>query len=149
MRVSGGEMVQAPEAGKQVVFTVHFARGFSLPVSKFFRDFLDHFGMQQHHLGANAIMLLSAFVTLCEAYLGVHPTLGLWVWLYHFKSQMIATGRILDGQKGPSTVPEKVMTACSAATIYANFSTCFLSPKPMQSVKKWQKTFFYIRSPDS
>ena len=137
VRVSSGEMVLAPKAGERVVFTSHFARGFALPVSKFFRDFLDHFGMQPHHLGANGIMLLSACVTLCEAYLGVRPTVGLWVWLYHFKSHMIATGRMLDDQKGPGIVPEKVMTACGTATIYANSSTSFLSPKPMQSVKKW------------
>ena len=86
VHVSGGEMVSAPEAGERVVFTAHFARGFALPVSKFFRDFLDHFGMQPHHLGANAIMLLLAFVTLCEAYLRVRLSVGLWVWLYHFKS---------------------------------------------------------------
>ena len=85
VRMSGGEMVLAPEVGEQVVFTAHFARGFALPVRKFFRDFLDHFGMQPHHLGANTIMLLSAFVTLCEAYLRVQPAVGLWVRLYHFQ----------------------------------------------------------------
>ena len=53
-------------------------------MSQFFRDFLNHFQMQPHHLGANAIMLLSAFITLCEGYLGVRPSLGLWTRLFHF-----------------------------------------------------------------
>ena len=63
---------------------MHFARGFGLPVSQFFHNFLDHFQMQPHHLGANVVMLLSAFVTLCESYLSMRPSLGLWTRLFHF-----------------------------------------------------------------
>ena len=84
IRVPGDEVVSTPKPGERVVFTTHFTRGFALQVSMFFRDFLDHFRMQPHHLGANAIMLLSAFVTLCEGYLGMRPCLGLWTRLFHF-----------------------------------------------------------------
>jgi hypothetical protein len=31
----------APESGERIVFVSHFERGFGLPVSDFFRDFLD------------------------------------------------------------------------------------------------------------
>src|SRR4051812_27521696 len=72
-RVPGDELVPTPRAGERVVFRAHFDRGFGLPVSKFFRDLLDFYRLQPHNLGANAVMLLSAFVTLCEGYLGVRP----------------------------------------------------------------------------
>ena len=36
--------------GERVVFLAHFDRGFGLPVSKFFRDFLDFYRLQPHHL---------------------------------------------------------------------------------------------------
>ena len=76
-RVPGDELVPAPQPGECVVFTSHFARGFGLPASTFLRNFLDYYHLQLHHLGANAIMLLAAFATFCEGYLGVRPSIGL------------------------------------------------------------------------
>ena len=61
-----------------MVFRSHFLRGFGLPVSAFFHSWLDFYQLQPHHLTPNAVVLLSAFVTLCEGYLGVLPTLELW-----------------------------------------------------------------------
>ena len=61
-----------------MVFRSHFLRGIGLPVSAFFRSWLDFYQLQPHHLTPNAVVLLSAFVTLCEGYLGVLPTLELW-----------------------------------------------------------------------
>jgi hypothetical protein len=70
-RPAGVEWVPALEPGETVVFYDHFPRGFALPFSSFMRRFLDHFRLQPHHIGANAMMILFAFVTLCEAYLGI------------------------------------------------------------------------------
>jgi hypothetical protein len=60
-----------------VVFYDHFPRGFALPASSFMHQFLDHFHLQPHHIGANAMMVLSTFATLCEAYLGIWPNIEL------------------------------------------------------------------------
>jgi hypothetical protein len=43
------------------------------PFSDFLRQFMDHFHLQPHHIGANAMMTLAAFTALCEAYLGIWP----------------------------------------------------------------------------
>src|SRR4051812_10555792 len=96
-------------------------------------------------------MLLSAFVTLYKGYLGVRPTEGLWARIFHFKSQMVASGVMLPNPKGPhlSDVAERVMVECDAATIYTNSKTTNPNPKPLQSVKKFQKTFFYARTPEN
>jgi hypothetical protein len=67
----GGERVPAPKPREAVVFFEHFRRGFALPASSFLWQFLDHIHLQQHHIGANAMMTLSVFATLCEAYLGI------------------------------------------------------------------------------
>ena len=72
------EITPEPEEGEQVVFRSHFLRGIGLPVSAFFRSFLEFYQLQPHHLTPNTVVLLSAFVTLCEGYLGVLPTLELW-----------------------------------------------------------------------
>ena len=65
-RAPGNEVVPDARAGKRVVFLAHFERGFGLPASTFFRDFLDFHRLQPHHLAANFIMILSGFTTLCD-----------------------------------------------------------------------------------
>src|SRR3954463_3499885 len=75
-RAPGAEMVPTPRAGERVVFLSHFERGFGLPASTFFRDFLDFHRLQPHHLAANFIMTLSSFVTLCKGYLGCRPSIA-------------------------------------------------------------------------
>ena len=71
------EISPAPEEGERVSFRSHFLRGLGLPASGFFRSFLEFYQLQPHHLTANTVVLLSAFVTLCEGFLGVLPTLEL------------------------------------------------------------------------
>ena len=72
-----GEISPEPEEGKRVIFRSHCLRGFGLPASSFFRAFLGFYGLHPHHLTPNMVALLSAFVTLCEGYLGVLPTIEL------------------------------------------------------------------------
>ena len=72
------EISPVPEEGKRVIFLSHFLRGLGLPASAFFRSFLEFYQLQPHHLTPNTVVLLSAFVTLCEGFLGVLPTLELW-----------------------------------------------------------------------
>ena len=72
-----GEISLAPQEDKRVVFRSHCLRGLGLPASSFFRSFLEFYGLQPHHLTPNTVVLLSAFVTLCEGFLGVLPTIML------------------------------------------------------------------------
>ncbi|KAE8789472.1 hypothetical protein D1007_36363 [Hordeum vulgare] len=78
MRIPGAETAPTLEEGEIVVFDEHFYRGFGLLASPFFSDWLNFFGLQPHHLAPNAILQLSAFVILCEGFLGIEPRLGLW-----------------------------------------------------------------------
>ncbi|KAK1613582.1 hypothetical protein QYE76_019099 [Lolium multiflorum] len=70
-RIPRGEVEPAPEPGEYVVFSAHFERGFGLPASDFFREFLDFYELQPHHLPGNAIFYLSCFVSFMEAYIGL------------------------------------------------------------------------------
>ncbi|KAK1667849.1 hypothetical protein QYE76_056008 [Lolium multiflorum] len=49
-RLPGDEIEPVLEPGEHVVFLAHFERGFGLPVSEFFRKFLDFYELQPHHL---------------------------------------------------------------------------------------------------
>jgi hypothetical protein len=115
-----------------VVFYAHCTRGFGLPASPFFRAFCELFGLQPHHLEANALLGLASF---CEAYAGVWPTVDLWAKFFHLKVQKALPKR-----------PE--MSECGAASIYARRNAGFPKVTLSNSLKKWQRTFFYARNID-
>jgi hypothetical protein len=81
--------VPAPEPGERVVFIAHFERGFGLPVSDFFQDFLDTYGLQLHHIPANAVMILSAFAAFCEGYAGIEPFSQAWEKYFQLRKQVV------------------------------------------------------------
>jgi hypothetical protein len=120
-RPAGGERVPAPQPGEAVVFYDHFPRGFVLPASNFLRQFLDHFHLQPHHIGANAMMTLAAFAALCEAYLGIWPNVELFRRLIYFKTQ----------------TANSIPVVCGAASFYARKTAGFPGLKGKESCKKW------------
>ncbi|KAK1666218.1 hypothetical protein QYE76_054377 [Lolium multiflorum] len=50
------EIEPEPQSGERAVLGAHFDRGLGLPASPFFRRFLEFFGLQPHHLPANALV---------------------------------------------------------------------------------------------
>ncbi|KAK1681507.1 hypothetical protein QYE76_042355 [Lolium multiflorum] len=78
-RAPSDEVEPTPEPGERVVFGAHFDRGLGLPASPFFRRFLNFFGLQPHHLPANACVLLSCYVAFMEGYAGLWPDIDLQV----------------------------------------------------------------------
>ena len=45
--------------------------------------------MQPHHLPANAINALSSYITFCEAYAGVKPTVDGWAKYFQLVKQVV------------------------------------------------------------
>jgi hypothetical protein len=115
-----GETVPDPQPGERVVFVSHFERGFGLPASAFFRAFLDYFGLQPHHLPANAYIMLSFYVAVCEGYVGLWPDMNFCSRLFFIKAQTT------DGQ----------LRACGAALLYSRPRTPFPKIPTVDSVKK-------------
>lgn len=81
-RAPDRETLLAPREGEVVVLYIHYACGFGLPTSLFFRRFLDFFVLQPQHLRANAVLQLTAFAVLCEGYLELLPYTELWCRLF-------------------------------------------------------------------
>jgi hypothetical protein len=146
-RVPAGEIVPAPEPDERVVFISHFERGFALPINDFFRSFLDNYGLQPHHLLANAVMILSAFVAFCEGYAGIEPFVQGWSKYFQLCKQSVQEPRSKDDR--PETAKEKKdrpMTQCGAATIMSQKGSDFPKIELLESCKKWQKSFFYVKN---
>ncbi|KAE8797926.1 hypothetical protein D1007_26827 [Hordeum vulgare] len=138
VRLPGAKTAPTPAVGEVVVFTEHFYRGFGLPVSAFFSEWLRFFGLLPHHLAPNAILQLSAFVILCEGFVGIEPRVDLWRSLFFFKKQSIAMEKFeVEKLKGPGP-----MTPCGAALVHHRPSSGFPQMPLQESVKQWKKGFF-------
>jgi hypothetical protein len=142
-----GKIVPTPEPAERVVFISHFERGFALPVSDFFWHFMDHYGLQPHHLPANAVMVLLTFVSFCEGYADIQPFIQGWSKYFQLRKQSAQEPRDKDAL--PETAKEKKdhpMTQCGAATIMSQKGSDFPKIELLESCKKWQKSFFYVKN---
>ncbi|KAE8821637.1 hypothetical protein D1007_00420 [Hordeum vulgare] len=87
---------------------------------------------------------LAAFVVLCEGFVGIEPRVNLWRSLFFFKQQSIAMEKSeVEKLKGP-----RPMTPCGAALVHHRPKSGFPQMPLQDSVKHWQKGFFYVRSTD-
>jgi hypothetical protein len=66
-----------PAKGYVVSFMAFYERGFSMPLHRFLYSLLWYYNLQLHHLTPSGVLHIAAFMTLCEAYLGIDPELEL------------------------------------------------------------------------
>ena len=138
-RLPGKESSPILNEGEFVVFMSHFARGFGLPLSEFARSFLDYFGLQSHHLPANVVASLSAFISASEGYFGLWPSVD----IVPDKFFQIRANVVPDKSLHPS---EKYLTQCGAASITPRKNSVFPRVAGLESCKKWHKSFFYVKN---
>jgi hypothetical protein len=92
-------------------------------------------------------MTLSAFATFCEGYAGIEAFVQGWSKYFQLRKQSAQEPR--DKNAPPKTAKEKKdcpMTQCGIAIIMAQKGYEFLKIELLESCKKWQKTFFYVKN---
>ncbi|KAK1616647.1 hypothetical protein QYE76_022164 [Lolium multiflorum] len=136
-RIPGDEIEPVLEPGERVVFLAHFERGFGLPVSSFFRDFLDFYKLQPHHLPGNAIFYLSCYVTFMEAYIGIRPTLETFARFFALR---------INSVQGLDIPKPKPPVQCGSCIIGSRQASPFFKFSGLESCRLWQGTFFYVRN---
>ena len=57
-------------------------RGFTTPAHKFVRGLLHYYKVELQHLNPNGIQHITAFVALCEGFLGISPHFDLWWYFF-------------------------------------------------------------------
>jgi hypothetical protein len=92
-QICRGVTVPTEHTHESIIYVPFLIHGLALPVSPFFRGFLDFYDLNLTHLNPNSILQISIFVHLCEAYLGILPHFGLWKYLYHCRPGMAAPAR--------------------------------------------------------
>ena len=94
-RLPKGEMEPQPWPG-----SASCSLPMSTVVSPFLRilfwDFLNFFGAQLHHFSPNTITYLTAFVSMCENFLGCRPHWGLLKHIFTIRSQSVKKANSSD-----------------------------------------------------
>ena len=73
-----GQVVPTPKPNERVVFLPHFVRGLGFPLHPFVRGLMFYYGLDFHHLAPDSILLISAFIVTCEAFLRTPPHSACW-----------------------------------------------------------------------
>ena len=129
-RRGSGETIPNPHEGERVHFGTHLDRGLSFPPSEFFSEVIDHYGVQLHNLPPNSLLEMSAYVALCEGFLGIRPSLLLFRFYFHVRRNSITAGvPYITGTISFSLRRDRAYPKISAS----------------DSVKQWPATFFYHR----
>ncbi|KAK1684876.1 hypothetical protein QYE76_045724 [Lolium multiflorum] len=136
-RLPGDEIEPVPNPGERVVFLAHFERGFGLPVSSFFRSFLDFYKLQPHHLPGNAIFYLSCYVTFMEAYIGIRPTRETFARFFALR---------INSVQGLDIPKPKPPVQCGSCIIGSRQGSPFFKFSGLESCRLWQGTFFYVKN---
>jgi hypothetical protein len=76
--VPAGPESLALAEGFIVVCAAFYDWGFGLLSHQFLCSLLQFCGLELHYLTPSGILHMAAFVTLCEAYIGIEPPLNLW-----------------------------------------------------------------------
>jgi hypothetical protein len=136
-RLPGDEIVPVLQPGEHVVFLAHFERGFGLPASPFFREFLDFYELQPHHLPGNAIFYLSCYATFMEAYIGIRPTRETFARFFSLRINSV------QGKEIPKPKPP---VECGSCIVGSRQGSPFFKFTGLESCRAWQGTFFYVKN---
>ena len=84
-----GQVVPTPKSGERVVFVSHFLNGLGFALNPFVWGLMFYYRLDFHDLAPDSILLISAFIVTCEAFLRSPPHFGLWIKTFNVKPQMI------------------------------------------------------------
>ncbi|KAK1687031.1 hypothetical protein QYE76_047879 [Lolium multiflorum] len=136
-RLPGDEIEPVLEPGEVVVFLAHFERGFGLPASDFFRQLLDFYRLQPHHLPGNAVFYLSCFVAFMEGYIGIRPARETFARFFSLR---------INSVQGKDIPKPKPPVQCGSCIIGSRQGSPFFKFNGLESCRLWQTTFFYVKN---
>ena len=64
-----GQVIPTPRSRERVMFIAHFLRGLGFALHPFVRGLMFYYGLDFHDLAPDSILLISAFIVTCEAFL--------------------------------------------------------------------------------
>ena len=126
-----GQVIPTPRSSEWVVFVSHFLQGLGFALNAFVRGLMFYYGLYFHDLTPNSVLLISAFIVTCEAFLQTPPHFGLWLKTFNVKPQMI------EGEQAE----------CGGASVSKLTNAVWLKGSSKESSDLWQQEWFYITGP--
>ena len=123
-----GQVIPTLEPNKSVVFISHFLRGLGFGLHPFVRGLMFYYGLDFHDLAPDAILHISLFIVVCEAFLRITPHFGLWLETFNVKLTMI------DGRHAE----------CGGAIISKGADVLWPKGSFPEASDLWQWEWFYI-----
>jgi hypothetical protein len=81
-RVPKDHASPALTGGFVVAWAAFYERGFSVASNRFLHSLLYFYDLELHHLTPSRILHMAAFMTLCEACMGIEPHFDLWKYFF-------------------------------------------------------------------
>jgi hypothetical protein len=122
-----GETFPTEGTGETVTFPAHIEPGFGVPTGDFFHMLLYLYQIDLVRLVANAITIVSSFIHLCEAYLGILPHFHLWQYFFERKKM----------RKSEAVGSVEFMLHCCMKLVYINL----MLP---DNTTDWKQGWFYL-----
>ena len=124
---SAKEVIPEPREGERVLFVDAVHRGMAFPLHDFVRGLLYAYGVQIHDFTPNGILHIAVFMTLCECFLGVHPSWALWKSIF----------RVRPNCRGGRTYP------VGGLQVQVRQNLRYFNMKFVDSAQGWRKKWFY------
>lgn len=86
-KMPGDHRRPAPGKSEIIMWPQFIERELMLPSSNFLRGLLHFYDITLNHLTANSVLQISIFVHLCEAFLGIPPSITLFLYFFWMKAQ--------------------------------------------------------------
>jgi len=86
-----------PRAGQIAIFEDFFKRVFGIPVHPFLQGLLLYYEIGICNLRPNSILLISTFIQLCEAYVGIELHFDLFRYLFYLRKKGANGSKIAGG----------------------------------------------------
>jgi hypothetical protein len=134
----GSEADPTPPPGYVVSFIPFHEWGFGVPVSRFMRALLHHYGVELHNFNPNSIAQAAIFAAVCEGFLGIDPHWDLWTHL--FSVEFFAT--MTDVKK----VRMAVRAGGCTLQLRPGGAQQYIPASLVSSNKGWQNRWFYLRN---
>jgi hypothetical protein len=129
-RPAAGEAFATDRTNETIIFLVHIERRFDVPAGDFLRGLLHFYRIELVHLAPNSITIISTFIHLCEAYLGIVPHFHLWRHFFELKK----TG------KG-------VVVGSVSFMLRRNMKSEYIDLALPDNTTGWKQGWFYLDNP--
>jgi hypothetical protein len=133
-----GGVAPSPPLGYVVSFVSFHERGFGVPMGRFMRAILFHYGVELHNLTPNSISQAAIFVAVCEGYLGIAPHWDLWTHLFF--------AELFASPTGERKVRAAVRAGGCTLLLRQSRASQYIPAILASSNKGWQRRWFYLRN---